>query len=208
MMKESRGYVIRVEADGTVQVIVGKSDSAGGCTSPSEACDCAEAEDGLVMKVENRAGASVGDHVSVVFKAGAVLKSLLVFIGFPFLGILTGLIAGNTLTGKPGVTPQHAFFLGVACFALSVIVAALVYRGIASQLKPFADRILATGVGAKVPPGVDPVCGRAVKPLGAAARIEYEGRTYRFCGAGCLAAFVKDPQSYAGAPCCARRAEK
>ncbi len=43
----------------------------------------------------------------------------------------------------------------------------------------------------------DPVCGMEVDPKQAAARAEYQGKTYYFCSPGCKAAFEKDPAKYA-----------
>jgi YHS domain-containing protein len=204
MMKGSRGYVIQVDAGGGARVLVPRHDSGQGCSSPEDRCHCRERGDGLVLKAENRAGAGVGDYVSVVFKPGAVLKSLLVLMGLPSLGILAGLFAGTAVRGQPGILPEHAFLTGAACFVLSVIMAALLYRGIGSQLQPFVDRVMTASRGQSLVSGVDPVCGRAVDPLGPAAKIDYEGRTYRFCGADCLGAFVKDPRRYARPHGCAR----
>jgi YHS domain-containing protein len=44
---------------------------------------------------------------------------------------------------------------------------------------------------------VDPICGMTVDEERAAARSEYEGRTYYFCGAGCRERFTEDPWRYA-----------
>ena len=43
---------------------------------------------------------------------------------------------------------------------------------------------------------IDPVCGMEVDPKTAAAAWEFEGLTYYFCSAGCLADFQEDPGSY------------
>ncbi|OXN00058.1 heavy metal translocating P-type ATPase [Bifidobacterium vansinderenii] len=43
----------------------------------------------------------------------------------------------------------------------------------------------------------DPICGMSVNPATAAAKREYNGKTYYFCGAGCAAAFDKNPEQYA-----------
>jgi YHS domain-containing protein/soluble P-type ATPase len=43
---------------------------------------------------------------------------------------------------------------------------------------------------------VDPVCGMTVMRESAAARLDWEGATYFFCGAGCLQKFVANPDSY------------
>ncbi|GIW20951.1 MAG: hypothetical protein KatS3mg065_1247 [Chloroflexota bacterium] len=47
---------------------------------------------------------------------------------------------------------------------------------------------------------VDPVCGMAVdvaKAEAAGLTVEYRGRTYAFCRAGCRRAFEEDPDAYA-----------
>lgn len=203
-MKESRGYVKHKDAGATAQVMIRRGERAEACTSHAEQCHCKEEGDALVLKADNRAGANVGDYVSVVFKPGAVLKSLLVLIGLPSVGILAGLVAGTMLSEKSAAPSHHAFFVGVACFALSVLTAVLIYRGIGSQLRPFIDRVIVPGAGAGLVFHVDPVCGRAVDPAGPGATVEFEGRTYRFCGAGCLGAFVKEPERYAALRHCAQ----
>ncbi|MEJ7930232.1 heavy metal translocating P-type ATPase [Ramlibacter sp. AN1015] len=45
---------------------------------------------------------------------------------------------------------------------------------------------------------VDPVCGMRVNPGEAAAREEYEGRTYHFCSAACHLKFQASPASFVG----------
>jgi YHS domain-containing protein len=46
---------------------------------------------------------------------------------------------------------------------------------------------------------IDPVCGMTVDVAAAEAAgllLEYDGRTWAFCRAGCMRAFVADPQEY------------
>lgn len=43
----------------------------------------------------------------------------------------------------------------------------------------------------------DPVCNMDVDPKTAAAKMEYQGKTYYFCSKGCKNAFDRDPQKYA-----------
>lgn len=203
-MKASKGYVVSVSAEGKAQVMVETDDSAKGCSSRTEHCHCSGKGGGLVIKVENRAGAKVGDYVSVLFKPGAVLKSVLILLGVPSLGILAGAITATVLSGKSLVSSNQAAVVGAACFAVAVLAAVLIYRGVASELQPFVDRVVTSGAVAKPFAGVDPVCGKAVDPLSAGAKIEYEGTVYHFCHAGCLDAFVKEPQRYVGALRCAQ----
>jgi Cu+-exporting ATPase len=42
----------------------------------------------------------------------------------------------------------------------------------------------------------DPVCGMDVEPRKAAARREFEGRTYYFCSNVCAGSFDENPRSY------------
>jgi Cu+-exporting ATPase len=44
---------------------------------------------------------------------------------------------------------------------------------------------------------IDPVCGMTVEPETAAARREYAGKTYYFCGPGCAKAFDVKPEAFA-----------
>jgi len=46
----------------------------------------------------------------------------------------------------------------------------------------------------------DPVCGMTVRPEERGPRAEHQGRTYYFCGPGCLARFQADPERYLGTP--------
>src|SRR5712691_13353044 len=46
----------------------------------------------------------------------------------------------------------------------------------------------------------DPVCGMTVNPAKAAGSSEHRGRTYYFCGAGCLAKFTAEPDRYLRPP--------
>ncbi len=45
---------------------------------------------------------------------------------------------------------------------------------------------------------IDPVCGMKVLPEKAAGSTEHAGRTWYFCGKGCLAKFEADPAKYDG----------
>ena len=42
----------------------------------------------------------------------------------------------------------------------------------------------------------DPVCGMKVVEGKEAAKYEYKGTTYYFCGKGCKVAFEKDPEKF------------
>ena len=43
---------------------------------------------------------------------------------------------------------------------------------------------------------IDPVCGMTVDTASAAAKREFGGKTYYFCGPGCAKAFDRSPQTF------------
>jgi xanthine dehydrogenase accessory factor len=43
---------------------------------------------------------------------------------------------------------------------------------------------------------MDPVCGMTVKESPTALKIEYQSKTYYFCGPGCRRAFEKNAEKY------------
>jgi P-type Cu+ transporter len=43
---------------------------------------------------------------------------------------------------------------------------------------------------------IDPVCGMSVDTTTSELSFEYDGRTYWFCGKGCLLDFRDDPEQY------------
>ncbi|MEO7275694.1 MAG: heavy metal translocating P-type ATPase [Vicinamibacterales bacterium] len=47
---------------------------------------------------------------------------------------------------------------------------------------------------------LDPVCGMTIDPAGAAGRWDYQGHTYYFCHASCLARFKAAPESFLAPP--------
>ena len=42
----------------------------------------------------------------------------------------------------------------------------------------------------------DPVCGMELSRLSAIEEMDYEGKTYYFCSAGCREAFEAEPEKY------------
>lgn len=42
----------------------------------------------------------------------------------------------------------------------------------------------------------DPVCGMEIRPEGAVATEEHEGKTFYFCSSACHATYVADPHRY------------
>jgi YHS domain-containing protein/positive regulator of sigma E activity len=202
-MKQAQGIVTAIAEDGKAQVAIRTDDTLPGCSSTTEHCHhCSEGTSSLVIKVFNRPGAGVGDNVSVLFKSGAVLKSVLILLGIPMMGILAGTILGNSLYETYGLSQGGAFAAGTVCFGVAVLIAFMIYRHFSEEIQPYIDHVIALKPATQGT--IDPVCGMAVDPARAAAKIDFEGKTYFFCNAACLEAFIREPSRYLAKANCPR----
>ncbi len=194
-MKEAQGIVTAIAEQGKARVAILTDDTLPGCSSRTEHCHhCSEGTSSLVVKVLNRAGARVGDNVSVLFKPGAVLKSVMILLGIPMAGILAGAILGNSLYETSRLSQGSAFLAGAACFGFAVLLSFLTYRHFSGDIQPYIDQVIALKPAAQGT--IDPVCGMEVDPARAAGKIDYEGKTYFFCNASCLETFIREPSRY------------
>lgn len=206
-MKQAQGIVTAIAEQGKARVAIVTDDTLPGCSSKTEHChQCSEGTASLVVKVFNRVGAGVGDSVTVLFKSGAVLKSVLILLGIPMTGILAGTILGNFLYGTYGVSQRGAFLAGAACFGFAVLSAFFTYRRVSADLQPYIDQVIPLRPAPRVT--FDPVCGMEVDPEKAAGKVDYQGRPYFFCNPGCLEAFIREPSKYAVLAECPRIMQK
>ncbi len=73
------------------------------------------------------------------------------------------------------------------------ILAEIIATNAAANGAPVADAPEPTAHVHDTGTTIDPVCGMEVDVATARHRLEHDGRTYVFCGAGCRAAFAADP---------------
>jgi YHS domain-containing protein/positive regulator of sigma E activity len=204
-MRQAEGLVARVETNGKAQVMIHTNESVSGCASRTGHCHCSGGgAGGLTIAVQNRAGAQPGDYVSVGFVPGAGVKSVAVMLGIPFFGLMIGVIMGSILFQNGHLSSTGAVLAGAGFWALAILAAVVVYRRISEDIQPFTERIITKASGTSpLFETIDPVCKMPVDPQKADARMEYNGKTYFFCHAGCLNAFMKQPEKYLGHLTCA-----
>ncbi|MDR7617597.1 MAG: YHS domain-containing protein, partial [Armatimonadota bacterium] len=109
------------------------------------------------------------------------------FLPFLSLAAVTGVVGALAAWRVPLMT------LGIVTNLVGVGVSLRLVQRARSDLGGTA-----TGEGEAMAERVkDPVCGMEVDPERAAARSEYEGKTYYFCSAHCKASFDREPEKYA-----------
>ena len=197
-MSTSEGIVLEVNKEGMAKVLLEASDPCIHCAEEVEVCNCSGGSSKVTIRALNALGASVGDLVSINHKPGALLKSIAIFLVIPAVGLIVGLIIGAVLNQRYAIGLSATAIPAVSALLLGISISVLVYRRVSGDIQPFVSQIIRSGL--QVPSSLrvmDPVCNMAVDPAMAAGRMSYGGKTYYFCGNGCLESFMKDPGRYA-----------
>lgn len=200
-MSQYEGFVASLKQNGKADVIIqpGKPSIPGAPEVSKRVCHCATDGSTVIVEALNRAGAGVGDLVSVGRTPGALTKSAATLLGLPAMGLMLGITVAVLLNQRLAVNEAGAVFVAVAGLVLGSIIAWVSYRRMAvdNQFAPVITRIIkrSTKTAASLM-AIDPVCKMQVDPATAAASLEYQGKTYYFCHPGCQEAFIKDPATY------------
>ena len=105
-MPRYEGLITGVEPDGRAQVTI-RPDKMGIPGAPEVSRRvCHTSSDGSMVKIDalNRAGAAMGDWVSVARRAGVAGKNLAALLGIPLLGGILGLAAAAVITYSAGIS--------------------------------------------------------------------------------------------------------
>lgn len=202
-MSQYEGFVASLKQNGKADVIIqpGKPSIPGAPEVSKRVCHCATDGSTVIVEALNRAGAGVGDLVSVGRTPGALMKSAATLLGLPAMGLMLGITVAVLLNQRLAVNEAGAVFIAVAGLVLGGIIAWVNYRRMAvdNQLAPVITRIIkrsAKPAASASSMAIDPVCKMQVDSTAAAASLEYQGKTYYFCHPGCREAFIKDPATY------------
>jgi sigma-E factor negative regulatory protein RseC len=198
-MAQEQGLVRDIREDGWAHVVTERKDACGDCGA-SHCCVSFGSSSEIVVKALNRAGAKVGDLVSMNLSSGTVIKGALVVYMIPLVGLMSGALMGASLNQRLPISETGAVVtFGVAGLILGFIITALLSRWMSAHnmLTPVITRIIKPGV--QIPESlmaIDPVCKMAVDPAEAPASFMYRDRNYYFCHPHCREAFIKEPEKY------------
>src|SRR5438876_302623 len=147
-------------------------------------------------------GGRMSLYLLAVSYAAIALAGFLVGGAFQLLGLAPTNHRVTIFETQP--TWNYTTFLDIAFLLLMAVLAwRFVTTGGIEMLRAHARRL---EPGAEVVR--DPVCGMSVDPATATEHVEYTGKTYYFCSAGCRSAFEKDPARYATQPVLMAHAHK
>ena len=198
-MSQEEGLVANIGEDGWAQVVTDRRDACDDCGA-SHCCASFVSSSKMVIKALNRAGAGVGDLVSVSLKTAAVVQSAAIFYMVPILGLICGAVVGGSLSQRlPISETASAIVFSFVGLSLGFLITALFSKRMSARngLTPVITRIIKTGL--ETPESlvaIDPVCKMAVTPVEAPASFSYQDKSYYFCHPNCRESFIKDPEKY------------
>jgi hypothetical protein len=98
----------------------------------------------VIVEAWNRAGAQVGDRVSVSQSPGTLRKNAVTLLGIPGMGLILGIVAGVVVYQRFDLHPTVSVIVGAAVLLLANIIAAIRYRQRSADNLPVITRIIKT----------------------------------------------------------------
>lgn len=160
-MAQTLAYVVETHGDGRAMVVAEKASGCGNCSAVSQ-CHGGRAGVSEPTPALNRAGAKVGDRVSLTVESGVILARMALLYLLPVAGLLAGAFTGTFVSGNVDATGGgHAVGYGLAGFVLGFAIAIGLSR-IWSTLRPVIPvitRITNTSGVAVAPLKIPANCG-------------------------------------------------
>jgi YHS domain-containing protein len=154
----------------------------------------------MVIKAMNRAGAGIGDLVSISLKSGTVVQSAAIFYLIPLIGLIFGAAIGTTSNlGLPVSETAASILFSFAGLAFGFLITAIITRWLSTKqaFTPVITRVIKSAFRAPESLiAIDPVCKMAVDPQEAPESFVYQNKTYYFCHPGCKESFERKPDKY------------
>jgi len=143
-MAVTKGFVTRTSENGLADFVPQEKTECGNCSS-MHSCGIGSQRKILATGVLNKAGADVGDFVTVSIKSSKLLTSIAVIYLIPAIGLLLGAVAGANLFNVFELDETtSAIIFSLVGLALGVLLAFSISRKLSesNQFKPEITKIL------------------------------------------------------------------
>ena len=145
-MAQEKGLVTSITEDGWAEVETDRNDASSHCSSCHVSFGC---NSEMTIKAINRAGAGVGDLVSIHLSSRTIMKSAAILYLIPVVGLISGAFLGDELSTRLAMSETGTIaLLSLAGFVLGYIITALISRWMSgrSTLSPIITRIIRRGL--------------------------------------------------------------
>ena len=145
-MAQEKGLVTSITEDGWAQVETDRNDACSHCGSCRVSFGC---NSEMTIKALNRAGAGVGDLVSIHLSSGTIMKSAAILYLIPVAGLISGAFMGEGLSTRLAMSETGTIaLLSLAGFIVGYIITVLISRWMSARrtLSPIITRIVRRGL--------------------------------------------------------------
>ena len=145
-MAQEKGLVTSITEDGWAQVETDRNDACSHCDSCRVSFGC---NSEMTIKAINRAGAGVGDLVSIHLSSGTIMKSAAILYLIPVAGLISGAFMGEGLSTRLAMSETGTIaLLSLAGFIVGYIITVLISRWMSARrtLSPIITRIIRRGL--------------------------------------------------------------
>ncbi|UCG67289.1 MAG: SoxR reducing system RseC family protein [Deltaproteobacteria bacterium] len=143
-MAQEEGLVSTIKEDGWAEVVTERKDACENCGA-QHCCVAFGSGSEMVVKALNRAGAKVGDQVSLSLSSGTLLKGAAILYLIPLAGLLLGAAIGAGLNQRLALSETAAVVIfGFAGLFLGLVITRLISRWMSAhnRLTPIITRVL------------------------------------------------------------------
>jgi hypothetical protein len=145
-MRQHVGFVASLKENDRADVII-RPGTPGIPNAPEVSKKvCHSPTDGSTVNVEawNRAGAQVGDWVSVSQSPGTLKKNAVTLLGIPGMGLILGIVSGAAVYQNSGLHPMVSVSVGASVLLTANLIAAVRYRRRSAENPPEITQIIKT----------------------------------------------------------------
>ena len=145
-MPQHEGFVAGIKENGKAEVVI-QPDNAGISGAPQLkdiVCHCATDGSTITIELLNRAGAGVGDWVSITQRPGALMKNAAILLGIPVVGLLAGIAVASIITHGFASHITGGILVPTAGLLLGIIIGVITFRRVSTNSQPSIDYIIRT----------------------------------------------------------------
>ena len=145
-MAQEKGLVTGITENGWARVETDRNDACSHCSSCRVSFGC---NSEMTVNAINRAGAGVGDLVSMHLSSGTIMKSAAILYLIPVVGLISGAFLGDELSTRVAMSKTSVVALvSIAGFILGYIITVLISRWMSTRrtLSPIITRIIRRGL--------------------------------------------------------------
>jgi hypothetical protein len=143
-MPQHQGFIASLKGNDRADVII-RPGVPGIPNAPEvseRVCHCPTDGSTVIVEAWNKAGANVGDWVSVTHSPGTLKKNAATLLGIPGIGLILGIVAGVAVHQRFGVHPSVSVIVGAAVLLVANIIAAVSYKRRSADNPPVITRII------------------------------------------------------------------